>query len=83
MLGPRAARSEPTPMAVGAQGGGALSGKDPTKIDRAAACICRQMEDFVVKSGLCKRALVQLPDTFGVALFVATYGGRAGRPLGR
>ena len=82
MLGPRAARSESTPMAVGARGGGAPSGKGPTKIHRAAAYICGQMGEFVVKSGLCERALVQLPDTLGVALFVVTYGGGAGRPLG-
>merc|ERR1711907_803197 len=43
----------------GAHGGGAFSGKDPTKVDRSAAYICRQMAKSVVKSGLCKRALVQ------------------------
>merc|ERR1711990_1340221 len=41
----------------GAHGGGAFSGKDPTKVDRSAAYICRQMAKSVVKSGLCKRAL--------------------------
>merc|ERR1711959_571996 len=44
----------------GAHGGGAFSGKDPTKVDRSAAYICRQMAKTVVKSGLSKRALVQL-----------------------
>merc|ERR1712032_234965 len=44
----------------GAHGGGAFSGKDPTKVDRSAAYICRQMAKSIVKSGLCKRALVQL-----------------------
>merc|ERR1712159_114024 len=44
----------------GAHGGGAFSGKDPTKVDRSAAYICRQMAKSVVKSGLSKRALVQL-----------------------
>merc|ERR1712083_142690 len=39
----------------GAHGGGAFSGKDPTKVDRSAAYICRQMAKSVVKSGLCKR----------------------------
>merc|ERR1711918_881 len=62
----------------GAHGGGALSGKDPTKVDRSAAYICRQMAKSVVKSGLCKRALVQLSYAIGVAkplsLFVETYG---------
>merc|ERR1711865_329702 len=37
----------------GAHGGGAFSGKDPTKVDRSAAYICRQMAKSVVKSGLC------------------------------
>merc|ERR1719296_325602 len=62
----------------GAHGGGAFSGKDPTKVDRSAAYICRQMAKPVVKSGLCKRALVQLSYAIGVAkplsLFVETYG---------
>merc|ERR1712048_1431343 len=36
----------------GAHGGGAFSGKDPTKVDRSAAYICRQMAKSIVKSGL-------------------------------
>merc|ERR1712060_245385 len=66
----------------GAHGGGAFSGKDPTKVDRSAAYICRQMAKSVVKSGLCKRALVQLSYAIGVAkplsLFVETYGTEQG-----
>merc|ERR1712205_275580 len=62
----------------GAHGGGAFSGKDPTKVDRSAAYACRQLAKSVVKSGLCKRALVQLSYAIGVAkplsLFVETYG---------
>lgn len=62
----------------GAHGGGAFSGKDPTKVDRSAAYICRQMAKSVVKSGLSKRCLVQLSYAIGVAkplsLFVETYG---------
>merc|ERR1711987_22526 len=62
----------------GAHGGGAFSGKDPTKVDRSAAYICRQMAKSVVKSGLAKRCLVQLSYAIGVAkplsLFVETYG---------
>merc|ERR1719446_1005629 len=62
----------------GAHGGGAFSGKDPTKVDRSATYACRQMAKSVVKSGLCKRALVQLSYAIGVAkplsLFVETYG---------
>merc|ERR1712046_143955 len=66
----------------GAHGGGAFSGKDPTKVDRSAAYICRQMAKSVVKSGLCKRALVQLSYAIGVAkplsLYVETYGSEVG-----
>merc|ERR1712118_13353 len=66
----------------GAHGGGAFSGKDPTKVDRSAAYIFRQMAKSVVKSGLCKRALVQLSYAIGVAkplsLFVETYGTECG-----
>jgi len=66
----------------GAHGGGAFSGKDPTKVDRSAAYACRQMAKSVVKSGLAKRALVQLSYAIGVAkplsLFVETYGTQQG-----
>merc|ERR1712195_160748 len=66
----------------GAHGGGAFSGKDPTKVDRSAAYITRQMAKSIVKSGLCKRALVQLSYAIGVAkplsLFVETYGTEQG-----
>merc|ERR1711990_323045 len=62
----------------GAHGGGAFSGKDPTKADRSAAYICRQMAKSVVQSGLAARCLVQLSYAIGVAkplsLFVETYG---------
>merc|ERR1712125_88595 len=66
----------------GAHGGGAFSGKDPTKVDRSAAYICRQMAKSIVKGGLAKRALVQLSYAIGVAkplsLFVETYGTEQG-----
>jgi S-adenosylmethionine synthetase len=62
----------------GAHGGGAFSGKDPTKVDRSAAYATRWMAKSIVKSGLCKRAMVQLSYAIGVAkplsLFVETYG---------
>merc|ERR1719387_1027058 len=65
----------------GAHGGGAFSGKDPTKVDRSAAYACRWMAKSAVSSGLCKRALVQLSYAIGVAkplsLFVETYGTEA------
>jgi S-adenosylmethionine synthetase len=62
----------------GGHGGGAFSGKDPTKVDRSAAYICRQMAKSVVHAGLAKRVLVQLSYAIGVAkplsLYVDTYG---------
>merc|ERR1719405_329603 len=45
----------------GAHGGGAFSGKDPTKVDRSAAYACRWMAKSAVKSGLCKRAFDARP----------------------
>merc|ERR1712038_1354860 len=66
----------------GAHGGGAFSGKDPTKVDRSAAYVCRQMAKSVVASGLSARCLVQLSYAIGVAkplsLFVETYGTEKG-----
>merc|ERR1712013_262870 len=51
-------------------------------VDRSAAYVCRQMAKSIVKSGLCKRALVQLSYAIGVAkplsLFVETYGSEMG-----
>merc|ERR1711988_1519185 len=67
----------------GAHGGGAFSGKDPTKVDRSAAYACRQMAKSIVKSGLSARCLVQLSYAIGVAkplsLFVETYGTEQGK----
>jgi S-adenosylmethionine synthetase len=66
----------------GAHGGGALSGKDPTKVDGSAANFCRQMAKSLVKPGVSKRALVQLSYAIGVAkplsLFVETYDAECG-----
>lgn len=66
----------------GAHGGGAFSGKDPTKVDRSAAYISRQMAKSIVTSKLAKRALVQLSYAIGVAkplsVFVETYGSELG-----
>merc|ERR1719281_520678 len=63
-------------------GGWGAHGEDPTKVDRSAAYACRQMAKSVVKSVLCKRALVQLSYAIGVAkplsLFVETYGTEQG-----
>jgi len=62
----------------GAHGGGAFSGKDPTKVDRSAAYAARWVAKSIVASGLAHRALVQVSYAIGVAhplsIFVDTYG---------
>jgi S-adenosylmethionine synthetase len=51
----------------GAHGGGAFSGKDFTKVDRSAAYAARWVAKSLVKSGICKRCLVQVSYAIGVA----------------
>jgi S-adenosylmethionine synthetase len=51
----------------GAHGGGAFSGKDPTKVDRSAAYMARYIAKNVVAAGFADRALVQLAYAIGVA----------------
>ena len=62
----------------GAHGGGAFSGKDPSKVDRSAAYATRHIAKHLVASGVCDEALVQVAYAIGVAkpmgLFVNTYG---------
>jgi S-adenosylmethionine synthetase len=62
----------------GAHGGGAFSGKDPTKVDRSAAYMMRLVAKSLVKSGLCRRCLCQVSYAIGVAeplsVNVDTYG---------
>jgi S-adenosylmethionine synthetase len=62
----------------GAHGGGAFSGKDPSKVDRSAAYAARWIAKSLVKSHLCQRCLVQVSYAIGVAdplsVFVDTYG---------
>merc|ERR1712210_399509 len=62
----------------GAHGGGAFSGKDPTKVDRSAAYAARWVAKSLVDAGLCKRCLVQLSYAIGVAhplsVNIDTYG---------
>ncbi len=48
-------------------GGGAFSGKDPTKVDRSAAYICRYMAKNIVAAGLASRCSIQLSYAIGVA----------------
>ncbi len=62
----------------GAHGGGAFSGKDPSKVDRSAAYATRHIAKNMVAAGLCDEVLVQVSYAIGVAepcgLFVDTYG---------
>ena len=61
----------------GAHGGGAFSGKDPSKVDRSAAYAARHIAKNMVAAGICDEVLVQLAYAIGVAepvgLFVNTY----------
>ena len=62
----------------GAHGGGAFSGKDPSKVDRSAAYATRHVAKNLVAAGVCDEVLVQVSYAIGVAepcgLFVETYG---------
>lgn len=62
----------------GAHGGGAFSGKDPSKVDRSAAYATRHIAKNMVAAGICEEALVQVAYAIGVAqpmnLYVNTYG---------
>jgi S-adenosylmethionine synthetase len=62
----------------GAHGGGAFSGKDPSKVDRSAAYYTRWIAKSLVAAGLCSRCLVQVSYAIGVAaplsVNVNTYG---------
>lgn len=51
----------------GAHGGGAFSGKDPSKVDRSAAYAARYVAKNLVKAGVCNQALVQLSYAIGLA----------------
>tara|TARA_B100001121_G_C18691473_1_gene623223 strand:- start:1668 stop:2834 length:1167 start_codon:yes stop_codon:yes gene_type:complete len=59
-------------------GGGAFSGKDPTKVDRSAAYIARYLAKNIVASGVAPKCLIQLSYAIGVAeplsIYVDTYG---------
>ena len=62
----------------GAHGGGAFSGKDPSKVDRSAAYATRHIAKNMVAAGLCDEVLVQVSYAIGVAkptnLYIQTYG---------
>ncbi len=51
----------------GAHGGGAFSGKDPSKVDRSAAYAARHIAKNLVAAGICKKALVQIAYAIGYA----------------
>ena len=61
-----------------AHGGGAFSGKDPTKVDRSATYMCRYIAKNIVAAGLADKFMVQLSYVIGYAnplsIFVDTYG---------
>ena len=54
-------------------GGGAFSGKDPTKVDRSAAYVARYLAKNVVASGLAKRCSIQLSYAIGIARPLSIY----------
>ncbi len=62
----------------GAHGGGAFSGKDPSKVDRSAAYATRHIAKNMVAAGVCDEILVQVSYAIGVAkpmgIFIDTYG---------
>ena len=62
----------------GAHGGGAFSGKDPSKVDRSGAYAARWIAKSLVAAGLCERVLVQVSYSIGIAdplsIFVNSYG---------
>ena len=62
----------------GAHGGGAFSGKDPSKVDRSAAYAVRHVAKHLVAAGVCDEVLVQVAYAIGVAkpvgFYVNTYG---------
>lgn len=62
----------------GAHGGGAFSGKDPSKVDRSAAYAARHVAKNLVAAGVCDEVLVQVAYAIGVAkpvgFYVNTYG---------
>lgn len=62
----------------GAHGGGAFSGKDPSKVDRSAAYATRHIAKNLVAAGVCDEVLVQVSYAIGVAkpcgLYINTYG---------
>ena len=70
---------------MGRHGGGAFSGKDPTKVDRSAAYMARHIAKNIVAAGLAEKVEVQLAYAIGVAepvsVLIDTFGtGKLGAP---
>ena len=57
----------------GAHGGGAFSGKDPSKVDRSGAYAARHIAKNIVASGICEEALVQISYAIGIAEPISLY----------
>lgn len=58
---------------MGRHGGGAFSGKDPSKVDRSASYMCRYVAKNIVAAGLAKRCEIQLAYAIGVAQPISLY----------
>jgi S-adenosylmethionine synthetase len=58
---------------IGRHGGGAFSGKDPTKVDRSAAYMARYLAKNIVASGICDKCEIQLSYAIGVAQPLSLY----------
>ena len=63
---------------MSSHGGGAFSGKDPSKVDRSAAYYCRYVAKNIVASGLCDKIEIQVSYAIGiskpVSLYINTFG---------
>ena len=62
-------------------GGGAFSGKDPTKVDRSAAYACRYLAKNIVAAGLAEKCTIQLAYAIGVAEPVSLYANTHGTAM--
>jgi S-adenosylmethionine synthetase len=72
----------PPPCGAAPHGGGAFSGKDPTKVDRSAAYAARYLAKNIVAAGLARRCTIQLAYAIGVSaplsIYVDTHGTGSG-----
>lgn len=57
----------------GGHGGGAFSGKDPSKVDRSGAYAVRWVAKSLVAAGLCNRAMVEIAYGIGISLPISVY----------